>query len=140
MTKTISLNLTQQEINDLLPRIPGETTSDKLRHALRHAANSVESEGGVNFVFAESTTPRAPEVPRSPKPHQVKPWQGFCTDCGTPNREYRNETKCRDCNMPTGSVESVKSINNCPFCGKTLVAVPTTDEAEEKVRTLLRGR
>jgi len=52
-------------------------------------------------------------------PHFVGKWQHYCTHagCEQENPDWKDETKCKDCGMHLGSVETAKSLARCPNCG-----------------------
>jgi len=72
---------------------------------------------------AESSPEAPPEPenkpPEAPPKHFVHNSDRYCTDCGGPNPEFKDETKCDGCGQSLGSIKGMVSLKACPNCGAT---------------------
>lgn len=85
-----------------------------------------------------------PLTPEDIAPHFIGDFQQFCTknDCHEDckggackdehhkNPKFKNEARCKNCKGPLGSIEGLKNLARCPYCGNAGTA---TDPAAERI-------
>lgn len=86
-------------------------------------------------VTVSTPEPEVKSTPESPTKHFLKPYDKVCSDCGEPNKDFKDETMCDPskggCGKHLGALEFAQKLVACPECGGK--SLKLTAEGEKAV-------